>query len=1046
MPTGAQRCHRLRRWASAALALALPTAFGVVAPRAEAVVFSVACDGQNDIADVQGAVNGAAAGDVVELSGTCDFSAALAHGGDERGIAAAAVLVRPGTPVTGLTIRSANPAEPATIVGSGTQTAFAVVPGNNGTTIRGIRIVNLARPLAVVGAQNVTIGIPPGQPLSDRVRIVGHATMDSAVFAVANDAAMQVAFGAGGTSVHAIGAGAAATLTGLTARGVTVTYEPPGPGTANEVVAIDVRQVGTGTVGGPGAQRVLITENIVGMFAAELASSGQNAVRVEGLAPVPASNPPAVSDYRIRNVLVTDNNLGRLDELTPGSVGGVDPNDTHYAGRIGILLERVGEFEVARNDVRTRLSATGLDKGPGGGIVASDSAFGTIEDNDVLVIHDPAVADTADIGAIGVIEDLPAVLNPPSPDQATTDVEVLGNVIGDAPDQIGALRGIVVSGARRTTVWNNDVVTSRRAALFVGADIRGPTGGSIPRRVTGSVLCSNLLDGVLDQSTQVSVNPGTPPTVGNAFPGGGALAGNFGCQPTLTVNPAAPAAVGSGGTLLASGKSWAGRPFQVTVTAQNGASTSKPGAAGDLGDYSVSFTDLELSGAGMNDGRLTVVTTADPGGTFSRASLPQQSALNLTVNPPAAGTVTIHDDDGFSNSLEVAVGVLTSWAAANSQPISATIWWSTAAGGAPPVAACGPFEVVPTGQARMPLACGQALPQGTFYANARWMAGDGETSGVVSDNSVKDTQVSPPVMTSPAQGAQVESFDVTFSGTVTEGGSPVTVRRSESPFQVLGTATANGLGNWQVTVTMAAGDHSVSAYTVDPAGNRSASFDPPRTFTVVGPPAPPSGDVTPPVPPTIAYPADNSTQAGSFPVIVTTEANALVGVFTGPVSSPTLLAAAFADADGVAGMTVTIGTGTYNLFARARDAAGNVSDPSAQITVQVDSQPPILQITTPNDSVYTVGQPLVVQGTGVDNQSGLQQVFVEFYRAGQAAPVATVTTTCTPSCPTGAGVHVTWQSAEPSPTLLPGVYFVRAVAPDQVGNRSAAQIRIIKAP
>lgn len=1004
--------------------IAAAAMLGLATPVARAAVTTVACDGQGDIVAVQAAVDAAASGDVIRLSGTCDFTAAAPHGGGVASIDATAVLIRPGTPVTNLTIESAGSPQSATVLGSGTQTAFAVAPGNAGVTVRGLRFVGLARPIVVIGAAGTTVGHPTGTPSPNGNRIVGHATMNSAILAVADDQPVTVDYGPGGLTGTATLTGSS--LTGLRVQGNTVTYSPLGPagpqGVA-DIVAVDVRQDHGGNVDG-----VTVSGNAVGLFTADLASFRHNAVRVEGLAPGPASNPPAATDYRIRHVAVTGNNLGRFEELG-SEVAGVDPGDTHAAGRAGVVVIRAADFEVSGNRVRSRISATGPVSEPGGGIVVSDSGFGSVVDNHtIVVIADATTPETSDLGAVAVVEGVPALFGGSSADQATTRVEVARNVVAKAPDAVDPGRAIVLSGADMVTAWDNEVSQSRGPAVLIGADVRGPTGAALPRRVTRSVVCANILDGVVDNPAEIGFNPGTASSTGNAFPGGSVFASNMECTPTLAVSPGT---VTSGGTLTATGLSWAARPATVTVRDESTGVLAKATTANDLGGYTVTFSSIEL--AALGDGRLTVTATAsDPSG-FTRDSPARTVRKNFVTNPPPAGTVAISDGgDGFMNIEEMlAQAVSASWSPPPGSVEAATVWWSDAGGATP--AACGPFRVAPSGAVALTRPCSDLLPQGTFRFNAFWESTDGEGSPAVFASSVKDTVVVPPSITGPANGSTVNSSPVTISG-ATEAGATVSVtkRGLDGTFAVATTTTANQTGAWSATLALADGGHTVSAYIRDPAGNRSGSTAP-VAFTVDTSP-PPVPDTTPPAAPAITSPANGSVQRGSFLVFGTAEPGAAIRVYVGT----TQVGQGGTDGNGSFVAGVGLPTGTWTIRANATDAAGNTSAGfSNEITLDVDASPPGLTITTPTDRIFGPLEPAVIEGTATDNRA-VQYVAVRYSELGTV--VATDFATCSPACP---AASVTWSTQR---NLAPGIYDVTVFAVDTLDNIAVKTTRIIKLP
>ncbi|HVM39331.1 MAG TPA: Ig-like domain-containing protein [Acidimicrobiia bacterium] len=1007
------------RWRTTAVILGLCASALVGAPGVQAATHVVACDGAGDIAAVQAAVDAAASGDVIRLSGTCDFSAALPHGGDNAGIAATAVLIRPGTPVTDLVIESDGAPHSAAIVGSGTQTAFTVAPGNDRVTIRGLRFVSLARPIAVVGARQTTVGATGGLPAPGGNRIVGNASTDSAVFAVARGSALSVSYGAGGNAGSAVLPAAA--LEDLSVVGNSITYSPPPPaGFGPDVVGIDVRQAGTGVVDG-----VTIRGNAVGLFGGDFVGFDDNAVRVEGLAAVPATSPPAPSDYRIRDVVVSGNNFGRFEELSAGSVSGVDPGEVHAAGRVGVLLVRVGEFEVADNMVRARVGTTGPTGDPAGGIVVSDSAFGAVAGNQVVMVFtDATTPETADLGGVAVVEGVPALFGGSAGDQATYGVDVVGNTVGQ-----GARRGIVVSGAIHAGVWTNSVVASSGAALHLGAEVRGPTGTTISRLVRETVACENTLDGVPDAAAEVSYAPGSAPSSDNAFPGGSGV--NMPCPPVVT---ATPAPTDAGDALTVSGRAWASRPVAVTVTDDDGASLSWSGTTAADGAYSTTFGATDVGA--LADGVLVVEAVAEHPTTRTPPLDAVSAAATVTKNavsdPPPAGSVALSDGgDGYVNVEEMlAEATAATWTAPSGHVASATVWWS-GVGPAPP--ACGPFVVALSGVTSLPRTCAQGLPDGTVSFHARWTATDGEVSPSVAVSTVKDTSAPVPVILDPAPNSTLTSTSVTVAGTAEPySGVRVTKRGIDGTYATVAQVTAGSGGSWSTVLVLAEGRHRISAWMKDVAGNQSGTASPVEFTVDLTPP-----DTTPPAAPVILSPADGAVLPNTFDVSGTAE----------PGSSARVLVDGVPAAGGVAGANggwtgrVSLPSGSYTVEADATDAAGNTSARSAPITVVVDTTPPEITVAQPsNGQLFTSLAPVTVAGTASDDR-GITGVVLQYHRAGAFQnPVHQVLASCSPACP---APSVAWEHTR---TLDPGIYDVVAIAVDLVGNAATRTVRFYKVP
>lgn len=1010
---------------------------------AAAAVTTVSCDGSGDIAAVQAAVDAAADGDTIALDGTCDFTGASPHAGTPVSISNTAVLIRPGSPVTNLRITSAGASQSALIQGSGTQAAFTIAPGNTGVTINGLRFLNVARAVVVAGADGATIGsaVSGSTPSTSANRILGGTSMDSAILAFASSTPQTVSYGTATSQLSATFT--PTSVNDLTVRGNYISFEPPGTGSADvPVVGVDVRQSGTGVVDG-----VTIDDNAVGMFSSEFASAQQNGIRVEALTAVPASSPPALADYPIRDVSITDNNLGRLEELDPAAAAGIETGDAHAGGRIGIVLERVGGFTVAANRVRARVGG-GLLISPGGGIVAGDSAFGTINDNRVVVLADPTAVN-ADLGGIGVFDGLAKVMGDAQADQAAYDIDIVSNLLGAA--EIGATgvgRGLVVNGADLVTAHSNTVALSTDDALHLGASVSGP-GGDAPRSVTRAVLCGNLLDGKADDPNEVSFTNGTPASAANAFPTGDLIGGtaNSDCVPRATL---APSPVLGGDSLFVGGRAWASRAVKAVVTGGT-ASVSRAGVADAAGNYSIEITSAELSA--LPDGPITGVVTASDTSGFSLSSLPAKGTLNAVIDDPMVGTLTIYDNlstvpasvDGYSNYQELLIAGIKTVATKPSDPsvVKTILWFSRPDASIP--SGCGPFTINSASfSVKIPISstasknCAGNLPEGTYFANVQWVADDGDVSQTVSVASIKDTVKTTPVILTPAEGSLSTTSSVVVSGAA-EAGATVYIRDITTlPAVDLGNTATNGTGSWSLTLALENRRYTIDAYSLDVARNESLRAQ--RSFFVNdGPP-----DTTPPQPPVITSPiTSTSIQPSKQTWTGTAEPFTTVSLLL----SGTAFKSTTVGADGTWSTKSNFSpSGTYTVTARATDASGNVSADSNAVTITVDAALPITRITTPYDQVYLLSSTArVIEGTVTDANAvstAPDAVVVKILNETKGLVGHFAVTSCT-GCGT---TSATWSLDLPG-SLLPGFYYAVATGKDAAGNASVSnEIRFIVVP
>jgi hypothetical protein len=152
----------------------------------------------------------------------------------------------------------------------------------------------------------------------------------------------------------------------------------------------------------------------------------------------------------------------------------------------------------------------------------------------------------------------------------------------------------------------------------------------------------------------------------------------------------------------------------------------------------------------------------------------------------------------------------------------------------------------------------------------------------------------------------------------------------------LGTTNASGIGAFSLDVTLAPGVRSITAKTIDAAGNVSAASAA-LTITVdtTAPAAPTSLDLI------VAddsgdSPTDNLTNKQSVTITGTAEVGSTVELFDGTTS----LGTTTANASGAFSLDVTLAAGARLITAKAIDTAGTVSAASAALTITVDATAP----------------------------------------------------------------------------------------------------------
>lgn len=488
----------------------------------------------------------------LKLGGTCDLTAAGAHGGTTTGIDTAALIASR----DGVTIESLDLSKKATLQGSGIQAGIYVAPGVKDVTVRGLTFTNLSRPIVVQNSIRTTIGaataLEPLSPLGNR--ILGIGTMREGVLAVAAGpaATTSIKYGAGGLLSRSFATPIADDVNGapgpngqdlvdVKILGNYISYRPIGPFTETaDVTGVVVRQQGSGRDG----FGIDVSQNAVGLSGTEFPSFNLAGIRIHA-----GSNDPTFA--HLQNIRVFKNTLGRIEELNLSAVDAnlPDAGDLHSTGRTGIAIGRASNFVVQGNSIRTILSKVpGIDM-PGGGIVVYDSFDGLLETNSVITI---AGADTAkaDLGAIGIVDNLMDLFAATSTGagKPTRNIQVISNYTGwsgNGPSDVGAQRGLVVSGATFVKAQLNQFKTISDRSIRIGERIYGPGTpfGFVPsiagQSVSHSDFCWNWLNtnrgnpgnenASNGPSNQIVYNSSGIGSTGNRFPNGNYHSGNASC-------------------------------------------------------------------------------------------------------------------------------------------------------------------------------------------------------------------------------------------------------------------------------------------------------------------------------------------------------------------------------------------------------------------------------------------------------------------------------------------------------------------------------------
>ncbi|HLL00560.1 MAG TPA: Ig-like domain-containing protein, partial [Myxococcaceae bacterium] len=267
-----------------------------------------------------------------------------------------------------------------------------------------------------------------------------------------------------------------------------------------------------------------------------------------------------------------------------------------------------------------------------------------------------------------------------------------------------------------------------------------------------------------------------------------------------------------------------------------------------------------------------------------------------------------------------------------------------------------------------------------------------------------------PVVVTPANGATINDNTPTYSGTLATpfpAGTEIVIYVDGAE---VGRVAPLATGAWEFTpvAVLADGVHSVNAIAINTAQAVQSPLSNTNTFTL---------DSTPPAPPVVNTPANNSTITNNRPTYTgTAEANTTVTVIVdgAPVGTTT------ANAAGTWSLVqpTALADGQHTVRATSTDAAGNTSPSSNTNAFIIDTTPPAAPVvlTPANGSTTTNNTPTY---TGTAEPGSTVTVFVD------GTSIGTVTAT-----PGG-----TWSLAQPA-ALAEGPHTVRATATDAAGNTS----------
>jgi MYXO-CTERM domain-containing protein len=285
-----------------------------------------------------------------------------------------------------------------------------------------------------------------------------------------------------------------------------------------------------------------------------------------------------------------------------------------------------------------------------------------------------------------------------------------------------------------------------------------------------------------------------------------------------------------------------------------------------------------------------------------------------------------------------------------------------------------------------------SLPNGSYTFSVRAVDKTGTPDPVPATHSWVIDTVKPNVyVVKPADGGFASSGAPTFEGTVDDAFSTVHVY-VDGVF--VGTVPAAGDGKWSLptSLNLSAGQHTVSAHAVDPAGNEGPRSTP-NTFTV---------DLEPPE--TIIVEKPPKTHNSRFATFVFESPTGDKQFECQIASIPEFATFKACDATHVFVLPKP-GDGVHTLEVRAKDVAGNV-DPTHEVyewTVVI-RLPGLPDISEPFQDAVVDSETLVIKGTAVPKST--VTLYVDEEKVGVALADDAGTWTFRPTDPLAEGQHL----------------------------------------
>jgi len=412
----------------------------------------------------------------------------------------------------------------------------------------------------------------------------------------------------------------------------------------------------------------------------------------------------------------------------------------------------------------------------------------------------------------------------------------------------------------------------------------------------------------------------------------------------------------------------------VTLYDTDGTTVLGTGTADGSGSWSITTSTL-------SDGTHTIIAKVTLAGKTSVAS----SSLSVTIDTsapsvPSAPDLTAASDTGSSNTDDITGNTMPTFTGTAEAGTMVVLYDTdgTTVLGAATADGSGNWSITTT-----------TLSAGAHTVKAMATDAAGNTSAASSSVGVTIDTAAPsapsaPDMTAASDTGSSNTDDITgnttptFTGTA-EGGTVVVLFDTDGT-TVLGTATADGIGNWSITTTtLSAGAHTVKAKATDAAGNTSAAS---AGLSITISTTAPTTTVT-----TAVFSADTGSSSSDF--ITKTADQTISGTLSANLASGETVEISLDNGGTWTTATATVGQNTWSLSGQILSGSNTMKARVANASGAsgtVLSQAYVLDTTVPDAPVITTASQIM--NADSINVTGTAEIGTTIAIGGGAAAAA----------------------------------------------------------